>query len=729
MVPFFPRHRATLLCLGLAAVTLALYWPVTRHDFVNVDDPRFIYQNPHVQAGLSWAGVAWAFQTFDTENWQPLTWLSHMLDCQWFGLHAGGHHLTSLLFHVANTLLIFLWLNGLTQAAWRSALVAAFFAWHPLHVESVAWACERKDVLSTFFWLLALLAYTEYVKRGEGREESGGGKAMGEHPTSNGGQGLTSDLRPPTSVLRPLSPLPSSLFYLLSLFCFACGLMSKPMVVTLPCVLLLLDFWPLKRFAICDIAKPRFGRLTISRPHFALPKFQIAGRAPTSDLRPPASDLRPLSSVPRLLLEKVPFLLLTVAMCIATLFAQKAGGALSSLGGMPLSVRVANSLVNYTTYLANTFWPFDLAYFYPYDVHPLGLVFGAAFLLLVVTGWCVWRVRREPWLLIGWLWFLGTLVPTVGLVHVGIQSRADRYMYVPSIGLFMLVAWGLDALFDRWPGRKEILPVLGGAALTGCLAATSLQLGYWQNSLTLSRHAIEVTRNNFVAYDSLGRALDELGQKDQALACYAEAVRMNPLFPQAQFNLGVALRAVGRLPEAVEHFEAAANLVPNHFETRIALGATLLLLNDDRLAEAADQYSAALRLEPDSAAAHHDLAVILARQGKTTNAIPHFAEAVRLDPANATLRFDFGLALLEAQQPAAAAAQFAAELKLTPNETKAHYRLAQALQQQGQLAEAAVHYQAALRLTPDFPEAAAALGQIFTAHPDWKDREPLDNAR
>ncbi len=672
MRQFFSRHRAALICLGLAVVTVALYWPVTRHDFVNVDDPRFIFQNPHVQAGLTWAGTKWAFHSFETENWQPLTWLSHMLDCQVYGLNAGGHHLTSLLFHVANTLLLFLWLNGLTRAAWRSAFVAAFFAWHPLHVESVAWACERKDVLSTFFWLLALLAYTRYARRTED----------GELRPEDGGQSSSLHL------IRPIRPISGArIYFALSLAAFALGLMSKPMVVTLPCVLLLLDFWPLNRFGLLDRAE-------------TVPATSLARRSV------------------RLIVEKVPFLLLTVAMCVATLFAQKAGGALSSLGGMPLSVRVANSLANYATYLANTFWPFGLAYFYPYSVQLVGLVLGAALLLLAGTGWFGWRFRQEPWLLTGWLWFLGTMVPTVGLVHVGIQSRADRYMYIPSIGLFILVVWGLDAFFDRWPGRKEILPVLGGVALAGCLVATSLQLGYWQNSLTLSRHAIEVTRDNFVAYDSLGRALYELGLKDQALACYVEAVRMEPEFPQSQFNLGAALRERGRLPEAAEHFAAAVKLVPNHFETRSAFASTLLLLNDGRLGEAAAQFSAALRLKPDSADAHHNLAVALVRLGQLTNALPHFAEAMRLEPTNADLRFDLGLALLDTHQPAAAAAQFAAELKLTPNETKAHYRLAQALQQQNQLSEAVVHYQAALRLTPDFPEAAAALGQILAAHPE-----------
>jgi protein O-mannosyl-transferase len=656
MTTFANRYRVALVCAGLAVATMALYWPVTHHDFFNVDDPRFITQNPHVQGGLTWPGVVWAFHTLDTENWQPLTWLSHMLDCQLFGLNAGGHHLTSLLLHLANTLLLFLWLKGLTKAVWRSAIVAAFFALHPLHIESVAWACERKDVLSTFFWMLGLMAYTHYaqsVAQDEWR--------------------ATSD----ATATSPDTPYPS-LFYFAALFFFACGLMSKPMVVTLPCVLLLLDFWPLRRISNL--------------------KFEI-------------SNLR-------LIVEKIPFFALATAICYATVVAQKAGGALSSLGGMPLSVRVANSLANYAIYLGKTFWPTHLTYFYPYNPAPLVLVVGAVLVLAALTAWFALRVRREPYLVIGWLWFLGTSVPTIGLIHVGIQSRADRYMYIPSIGLFLMVVWGWHDLIARWPERRQLLAAFGGAALAGCAAATSIQIGYWQNSLTLSQHAIEVTCNNFVAYDSLGRALHDAGHDDQAFLNYAEAVRIAPEFPQSQFNLAVSLRSQGRLIEAAEHFATAARLVPESCETRNALGETWLLLNQPDAAAA--EFSKAAQLKPDSADAHRNLGFALARQGNLTNAVPQFAEAVRLNPTNADAHFNLGLALLEAHQPAAAAAQFAEDLRLTPNGTKPHYRLAQALQQQGNFAEAVAHYRIALGLTPDFPEAKSALDQIFSAHPELK---------
>jgi tetratricopeptide (TPR) repeat protein len=561
---------------------------------------------------------------------------------------------------VANTLLVFLWLDNLTKATGRSAFVAALFAWHPLHVESVAWVCERKDVLSALFWLLALVAYTGYARKpGVGR-------------------------------------------YGLVLGLFALGLMSKPMVVTLPCVLLLVDFWPLNRFGW-------LGDLERVKPDTGLTaggKFN--GRA-----------LVRKSFI--LILEKIPFFVLGLGMTAITIYAENAGGTLANVAGLPMHVRVANALASYQSYLSETFWPAGLAYFYPYSFDlPLAATLGTALLLAVWTGCLVLRVRQQPYLLTGWLYFMGTLVPTIGLIQYCSQSRADRYMYLPSIGLFMVVVWGLKDVFERWPARRKLLPVLGGLALIGCLGASAVQIRYWQNSLTVARHAIEVTRDNYVAYDGLGRALTDLGLKDQALGCFVEAVRLDPNFPQSQFNLGVALRERGQLADAAEHFEAAAKLVPNHYETRSSFGSTLLLLGDDRLTEAVDEFSAALRLKPDSAETHGQLAVALVRQGKITNAIPHFAEAVRLDPTNAEFRFNFGLALLDSHQPAGAAAQFVAELQLTPDETKAHYRLAEALQQQGKFAEAVPHYREALRRTPDFPEAKAALDQILSAHPDLK---------
>jgi Flp pilus assembly protein TadD len=654
-IPFAlnPNRKRAVICLALVLGTLLLYWPVTHHGFINIDDPRFVTENDHVKTGLTWSGIVWAFHSVVTENWQPLTWCSHMLDCQLYGLNPGGHHLTNLLFHLANTVLLFLWLDNLTRATWRSAFVAAFFAWHPLHVESVAWICERKDVLSTFFWMLALLAYTRYARK------------------------------------------PGLAAYLLVLGLFGLGLMSKPMVVTLPCVLLLLDFWPLNRFAPQPVAD---GNLPEEFAAKTLVRRSVS-----------------------LLVEKIPFFILALAIGVITILAQKAGGVLAPVNGLPLHDRLATALVGYLDYLRTTFWPTGLACFYPYAFDlPLALVLGAALLLLVWTGWFLLRARQQPYLLMGWLWFLGTLAPTIGLVQVCIQARADRYMYIPSIGLFIVVVWGLSDLFERRPARKNLLPVLGGLALGGCVAVTSVVLGYWQDSVTLARHAIDVTSDNYVAYESLGRALYERGLKQGAMECYVESLRINPGFPQAQFNLAVALVDAGRSEEAVEHFAAAAQALPTHYEIRDQLGTVLLSLGDNRLAEAARQFAEVLRQKPDDADAQSKLALVLVRQGQVANALPHFAEAVRLEPANPESRFNFGLALLSNHQPAEAAAQFAEEVRLTPHETKVHYRLAQALQQDGKPGGAVQEYRAALELTPDFPEAKTALDQLLAVHPDLK---------
>jgi tetratricopeptide (TPR) repeat protein len=569
---FYARHRVAIICLGLALVTMGLYWPVTHHEFINVDDPRFVTENPHVLAGVSWAGICWAFQSVYTEAWQPVTWISHMLDCDLYGVKAGGHHFTSLLFHIANTLLLFLWLNELTKATGRSAFVAAFFAWHPLHVESVAWACERKDVLGAFFWLLALMAYTRYVRK------------------------------------------PRVGAYLLVLGLFALGLMSKPTVITLPFVLLLLDFWPFNRFGV---------------------KFMLHGEpiSKGDDAAGPGRfiDKSSLRKTVPLICEKIPFFVLALGMSAAALFAQKAGGSLASIAGLPMHVRAANALASYLSYLSKTFWPSGLAYFYPYSFDiPLVSVLGSALLLMVWTIWFVMRARQQPWLLTGWFWFLGTLVPTIGLVQFCIQAKADRYTYIPSIGLFLVIVWGLNDLFSRWPARRKLLPVIGGLALAGCVGASSVQLGYWQNNLTVARHAIEVTDGNYVAYESLGEAIGALGQPERATNFFAEAVRMAPSWPQGQFNFGITLSKIGQTNDAIEHLEAGVKLVPDFPEGHYLLGQTLLKFG--KTDEAIREFTGELKLTPGDARAHYRLALALEQQGDFAGAARHCREALRLTP-------------------------------------------------------------------------------------------------
>jgi tetratricopeptide (TPR) repeat protein len=647
-----PNRR--LICLLLIQVTLALYRPVTNHAFINFDDDQYVTDNFHVKAGLSWPGIVWAFRSDYADNWHPLTWISHMLDCQLYGLNPVGHHFTNVIFHIANTVLLFLFLSWTTGSTWRSGFVAALFAFHPLHVESVAWVAERKDVLTTFFGMLTLLAYAKHVT---------GGKWQVARATGT--------LSPVTCHLSP--------FYFLALFFFACGLMSKPMVVTLPIVLLLLDFWPFRRL-----------------PNI---KFQI-------------SDLR-------LLAEKIPFFALSLASGVITFLVQRAGGAVSSLDTVPLSFRIANAGVSYLRYLSKTFWPVDLAVFYPPPTHwPPGLVVASMLFILVCSVLFVWLARRHPYLFVGWFWFLGTLIPVIGLVQVGLQAMADRYMYIPSIGLFIAVVWGFNALLNKWLQKNWCAPAVGAAVLAGCMADAWTQLKYWQNSMTLFSHARAVTTENYVADSHLGEAFDEMGQFDKAVAFLKESARINPHFARGESELGVALANQGKLAEAIECFRKAVQLRPKDARLQYNLG--MALLNRSQPDEAASQFLKALQLSPDFARAHCELAVALLEQGKTAEAVEHLSNAIRLDPDSADAHFDYGLALLDNNQSAEAAVEFSQELALAPNQAKGHYRLAEALFRQRQSKEAIAEFWKTLRLAPNFPNALNELAWILATDPDPK---------
>jgi tetratricopeptide (TPR) repeat protein len=452
--------------------------------------------------------------------------------------------------------------------------------------------------------------------------------------------------------------------------------MSKPVVVTLPFVLLLIDYWPLNRF------QPSCSAQTATR----------------------------------LVVEKLPFFALALAGSIVTYIAQREGGAVWS-AGLPLPVRIANVMASYLRYISKMFLPVDLAVVYPYPHHwPVGLVICATLVLATWSGLFIWRARQNPCLFVGWFWFLGTLVPAIGIVQVGPQSMADRFTYLPGIGFFMLIVWGLNDFLNFRPQWRQVATVAGIAALAGCLVCTRIQLSYWQNSITLLQHTLAVTTDNFVACNFLGRALDDLGQKDEALLLYAESVRIESHYPQAQFNLGMALLNRGWGEKACEPLAAAVRFAPDNAGARYYFG--MALMAGGRLDDAIVQFNEALRLNPSFAEAQNKLAMIFIKQGKTAEAIPHFAETVRLLPNEAEACFNLGLALLNNHQPAEAAVQFSEELRLTPNETKAHYRLAEALQQQNQLADAVRHYREALRLTPEFPEAKAALDEILSTHPD-----------
>jgi protein O-mannosyl-transferase len=569
--------RPRLIGLLLALVTLLLYLPAAWHAFVIFDDGDYVTENRMVQQGLTWAGVKWALSTGHASNWHPLTWLSHMADCELFGLNSGAHHLVNVLFHVVNTALLYALLLRLTGFLWPSALVAALFAWHPLHVESVAWVSERKDVLSTCFGLLALLAYARYAQK-QPRVESRGSKANAAAPV--------------------LVPRPSTLDYSMALVCFALGLMAKPMLVTLPFVMLLLDYWPLQRL---------------------------------STLSPQPSTLR------RLVLEKWPFFLLTAGSCVTTYLAQsqKGGGAVVSLEQVSLAYRVCNALTSYGRYLLKTIWPVDLAVFYPLSDEVVGVRITAfvAVLVLAAISWIVWRQRRPfPYLLVGWLWFLGTLVPVIGLVQVGSAALADRYTYLPLIGPFMAFAFGARDLAHR----ARISPMAAGAAaaltLGACLLLTEKQLHCWRDSESLFARAVAVTRNNATALNNYGVALEEAGRLEEALARYREAVRVAPEHALAQYNIGNVLDKLGRSEAARPELFRAVLLNPLQPSFHKTFGVVLVKLG--RFDEASRQFVEAARLDPRYPWAPFETGRLYLKQGRDAEAIDEFRRALQLDPDN-----------------------------------------------------------------------------------------------
>jgi tetratricopeptide (TPR) repeat protein len=566
--------RPRLIGLLLALITLLVYLPVYHYNFVNYDDGDYVTGNRVVQNGLTWAGVKWAFTTWHAGNWHPLTWLSHMLDCELFGLNAGAQHYINVLFHTANAVLLLL-LFRLTGALWPSAFVAALFAWHPLHVESVAWISERKDVLSTFFALLTLLAYTRYAQR-RSRVESRESMAKSSVPA--------------------LDPRPSTFDYALALFFFALGLMAKPMLVTLPFVMLLLDYWPLRR----------------------IPNFELR-----------------ISNAFRLTFEKWPFFVLAAVSCVVTVFTQYNGGAVVPLELVPLRYRLANAVTSYLDYFLKMLWPVNLAVLYP--TAPLFRTqFFAATVFLIVVSYCIWKTRRtRPYLLVGWLWFLGTLVPVIGLVQVGSAALADRYTYIPSIGVFLAVAFGVRDLAGRFQIPKIVIIVTAAAILAACLMLTENQLRYWRNSESLFTRTLAVTKDNDVAHLNLGVALARQGRLAEALANYQEAIRINPSLVLAHNNLGNLLNNTGKLEEALVEYRKAVQLDPSLPVVHNGIGIVLVELG--RFDETMNEFTNAARLDPTYPWPYFQMGKALLKQGRDGEALDKFREALRLVPNNSQI--------------------------------------------------------------------------------------------
>ena len=690
-----PRRgrKILLVCVLLTVATAVVYWPVVRNGFINFDDPDYVSANPRVQAGLTEDSVRWAFTALYASNWHPLTWLSHMLDVQLYGPKPAGHHVTNVVLHIANSLLVFRLLLRMTGALWRSALAAGLFALHPLHVESVAWVSERKDVLSTCLGLLCLLAYVRYA------QSSGAGKPKTENRKLN----------------------QSAVWYCLTLLLLALGLMSKPMLVTLPCLLLLLDYWPLRRFS-----------------------FSAA------DADPPT--LCGSASTRRLIVEKIPFFILSALSCVLTFLVQRACGAMVPLANATVESRIANAFVAYGGYMWKTLWPAKLAVFYP--MFPLDWTsfeaIGAVLVLLAATAGTVAVAKQRPYLVVGWLWFLGTLVPVIGVVQVGRQAMADRYTYLPHIGLFLMVVWGGAAALRgvNWP--RWVWFGAAGLVLAALAVVTSLQVSHWRNNRTLFGHALAVTRGNYVAHAVLGNALIEEGKLDEAIDQCRMALALCPGYPEALNSLGNIYSKQERYDDAAASYRAALDTDSSYADAHNGLGNVLLkqgkyveaeaqcrealrlapmhlsamfclataLHNQGKLDEAAKLYRQVLALSPNLFTPRRFLGNVLVAQGKADEAIPEFKMALRIRPNDADTHVVLGVALLVKSKTDEAAAEFAEAVRLQPTNAIANYQLGAIYQGRKQPRVAMGYYQKALAAQPDWPEVLNNVAWILAANAD-----------
>jgi len=593
---FFNIRCDILICFFLVVATLAVYFQVKSHEFVNFDDELYITKNLHLQSGLTYEGIVWSFTATRAGNWHPITWLSHMLDVQLYGMDPGRHHMTNVFFHILNTLLLFFIFKRMTGNIWKSGFIAALFSLHPLHVESVAWAAERKDVLSAFFWMLTMLYYIRYV-------ESPGAKR-----------------------------------YLIFFLFYVLGLMAKPMLVTLPFVFLLLDYWPLGRIHAGISLIPSFFRL---------------------------------------ILEKIPLFILAAISSVVTFLVQQKGRAVETLDMIPLIDRFTNALVSYVSYIGKMIWPQNLVVFYPHPGKlPIWQVTGAC-LLLISIFLLIIKLRQKPWHTVGWLWFFGTLVPVIGLVQVGGQAMADRYTYIPLIGLFVVISWGVPELLGRWRYRDAVLAISAGIVISAFVAISYRQVQYWKNSITILKHTINHTDNNWFAHNNLGHAFWVHGREEEAISQYLIVLRTYPYSEIAHNNLGAAYISQRQYDKAVDHF------------------------------------SKALRINPDYADAHNNLAVVLASQGKFKKAIMHYSEALRIRPDYANAHNKLGEIYMKQGKTADAIKHFSAALRINPGIAKAYNYLGVILAQKGKTKEAIILFKEAIRINPDYAQAQKNLEKVL----------------
>ncbi|MDM8551656.1 tetratricopeptide repeat protein [Desulfobacterales bacterium HSG2] len=687
------------VCLFLAVSVLIVYWQVRHYEFVSFDDVMYVTENRHVRAGLTPESVSWAFNFTDKEGtyWQPLTWLSHMLDCHLYGLNAGMHHWTSLMIHIANSLLLFFVFRRMTGEIRKSAFMAALFALHPLNVDSVAWVAERKNVLSTFFWILTMLAYVRYTEQ--------------------------------TGLSR----------YIQLVSAFSLGLMTKPMLVTLPFALLLLDYWPL-------------GRLSVVSCQSSVVSCQ-------------SSVVSRQSSV---LLEKIPlFVLSAVSVGISSLSLQHYDNV-TSTHFAPMTLRIENALVSYIAYLWKMIWPRNLSVYYPYpETVPVWQTLGAVILLVGISLLIIRKLRQMPYLTTGWLWYLGTLVPVSGLMQTGLwPAMADRWAYIPLIGIFAMIAWGVpqalanltSAQIGKRQSAKKGLVIISTAVILILMTVSRMQVRHWADSITLFRHAIDVTSDNYVAHNHLGGALAARGKFDEAITHYSESLRINPgylralnnlglvlakqdktdeaislysrilqtnpAYMPAHINMGLALSKQNRITEAIGHYSQALDLEPDHFLAHKNMG--ILLLNIGKYEKGIIHFQEALRAMPNHADVHHHLArahnnlgIDFANQGKTGEAIRHFSKALRSDATYAEAYYNMGVALANQGRTGEAIRYYSEALALTPDDAEIHNNMGVALLGMGNIRDATRHFQNALQKNPDHAEARGNLKKALTAQENF----------
>ena len=593
-----------------------VYWPVYNYEFVKYDDDTYVTNNTNIQSGLDWKSVCWAFTAGYESNWHPVTWLSHALDYQLFGSWAGGHHLTNILFHILNTIVLFYVLMRMTGAIWPSVFVAAVFALHPLHVESVAWVAERKDVLSTFFWLLTMWAYIRYV----------------ENPR-----------------LRR---------YLTTLVLFVLGLMSKPMLVTVPFVLLLLDFWPLGR--------------------------KISWR---------------------LLTEKIPFFICSFVSCVVTFIVQRSSGTMADIESFGLTIRINNAIVSYITYIIKMIWPSWLAvlYLHPGDELPMSKVVVCGLLLVLISICFIYPARRYRFLAVGWLWYLGTLVPVIGLIQVGEQGMADRYTYMTLTGLFIIIAWSAKEFVPKWRYRNFILAFLAIMVLIASALTASRQLRYWKDSLTLFEHALQVSENNYIMRSNYATHLGRIGRLDEAIEQFNELLKTKPDIPEAQNNLGYALlQTGGNTEEAIKHFVLAIKYKPAFPQAYFNLATAMK--SQGKLEEAVSCYKQALEIKPDYVDAHMNLAITFNELKRFDEAIESCNRVLEFKPNNVIAHGYLGVALAAAGKNDEAMKEVRFVLSTKPNDAQMHCNLGILLERKGKTSEAIESYRTALQIDPNNAE-------------------------